>query len=219
MPDKFSFVLCTLAKKAGMFTVQPQKIFPSCNWHWRMAKLQLPGKLIYMEWLQWSRVYGALGWNLKSVFLIWVVQDEECRRTQKLRPGSRLWVPSLQRKEQAVKPGARSWGYPSQPGRSLGIGLFRVKARQLEKGTVTAELWTRLQNPGGQSQGSALMQPSPQSWWLSSVSKFSSAALSEAQEMRKRRDFTCRLSCCYFQSSYTLKFSNFPVVLLPTKKW
>lgn len=135
-----------------MFTVQPQKNFPSCNWHWRMAKLQLPGKLIYMEWLQWSRVYGALGWNLKSVFSIWAVQDEECRRTQKLRPGSRLWVPSLQRKGQAVKPGARSWGYPSQPGRSLGIGLFRVQARQLEKGTVTAELWTRLQNPGGQTR-------------------------------------------------------------------
>lgn len=207
MPDKFSFVLCALVKKAGMFTVQPQKNFPSCNWHWRMAKLQLPGKLIYMEWLQWSRVYGALGWNLKSVFSIWAVQDEECRRTQKLRPGSRLWVPSLQRKGQAVKPGARSWGYPSQPGRSLGIGLFKVKARQLEKGTVTAELWT----------GSALMRPSPQSWWLSSISKFSSVALLKAQEMRKRRDFTCRLSCCYFQSSFTLKFSN--IVLLPTKKW
>ena len=31
MPDKFSFVLCALVKKAGMFTVQPQKNFPSCN--------------------------------------------------------------------------------------------------------------------------------------------------------------------------------------------
>ena len=168
-----------------------------------------------------KQVYRALGWDLKSAFSSWAVQDKECRRTQKLRPGSRLWVPSLQRKWQAVKPGEKSWSYPSQPGRSLGIGLQSQSwaVNFLEKDTVTAKLWTWLQSLGGQSQGSALKQASPQSWWLSSASEFSSAALLEDQEMMKRRDFTCRLSCCYFQSSCTLKFSNFPVVLLPTKKW
>lgn len=49
MAEKFNFDPCTLVKKARTCAAHPQKNPPSFGGHCRMAQLQLPGKLIYME--------------------------------------------------------------------------------------------------------------------------------------------------------------------------
>lgn len=144
-----------------------------------MAKLQIPGKLIYMEWLCSEAGVRALGWD-KSAFSSWAVQDKGVRKNSEAEARVQVMSAITSEKVTSSEAWRKSWSYPSQPGK---ISRHRVasQARQLqhtEKDTVTAKLWTAAE-PWGQSQGSALKQASPQRKWVAFLQllKFSSAAL------------------------------------------
>lgn len=139
----------------------------------------------------WSRVYGALAWDLKSIFRSGGSSEEYGRRMQRLGLRSTVWMSLLQRRWQAMTCGARRLCLPSLPALSLSRGLFAAEATEstFERKTwVTATLWTQLQSPEAQSTGLCSdMQLFSQSWWLSRASECSSSALWDAQEIRKRK--------------------------------
>lgn len=109
-------------------------------------------------------------------------------------------------------------GLLSQPRRSLRTEFFGAKARQ----------WTfRITHDNCQAMDSDAEPWGPKlglcshaALYLKLVAflSFPIQFISSFGCPRKRRYFTYRFFCYYFQSSYIHGFSNFPVVVLPSKK-